>query len=87
MPRRDGRGPMGQGPATGRGLGPCGYARVSPRRRYSNRGLGFRRRPGFGPFGPGFCGYLDESKDRELLEEKRNLLREELAALEEYLED
>ena len=34
MPGGDGTGPMGQGPLTGRGLGPCG------------RGLGFRR--GFG---------------------------------------
>ena len=34
MPGQDRTGPMGQGPMTGRGLGPCG------------RGLGFRR--GFG---------------------------------------
>ena len=34
MPTRDGTGPLGQGPLTGRGLGPCGA------------GIGFRR--GFG---------------------------------------
>lgn len=34
MPQQDGTGPMGQGPMTGRGLGPC------------VRGFGFRR--GFG---------------------------------------
>jgi Family of unknown function (DUF5320) len=34
MPRQDKTGPLGQGPLTGRGLGPCG------------RGLGMRR--GFG---------------------------------------
>ena len=41
MPRYDRTGPIGQGPLTGRGLGPCG------------RGIAFRR--GFGSgFGRGF---------------------------------
>ena len=41
MPARDGTGPAGYGPMTGRGLGPCG------------RGMGFRRSLGRG-FGRGF---------------------------------
>lgn len=39
MPCRDGTGPMGQGPATGRGLGPCGR-RLSLER--GGRGFGWR---------------------------------------------
>ena len=35
MPWRDGTGPEGKGPLTGRGLGPCG--------RGFGRGMGFRR--------------------------------------------
>ena len=35
MPGFDGTGPMGYGPLTGRGLGPCGCGR--------GRGFGFRR--------------------------------------------
>jgi len=41
MPQNDGTGPMGQGPMTGRGLGPCA------------KGVGFRRGLGRG-FGRGF---------------------------------
>lgn len=92
MPRRDRTGPMGWGPRTGRGLGPCGYGRVSPRRRYSRRGFGggqgfgFRGRPGGRPFGGGY-GLYPEVDDRELLKEQRDLLREELAILEDYLKE
>lgn len=38
MPRRDGTGPMGMGPMTGRGAGNCaGYASNE----FANRGIGF----------------------------------------------
>ena len=84
MPRRDRTGPWGLGSRSGRGLGPCGSGRVSARTRYAGRGLGYR-----GRFcaRPGFWGPLEESEDRDWLREKRDFLREELAALEEYLED
>ena len=39
MPGQDRTGPMGQGPLTGRGLGPCGMGF----RRGCGRGFGFRR--------------------------------------------
>jgi hypothetical protein len=40
MPRRDATGPIGMGPGTGRGFGPCGLG-LGWRRRYSpRRGLG-----------------------------------------------
>ena len=38
MPRQDRTGPLGQGPMTGRGLGPCG----SGMRRGFGRGMGWR---------------------------------------------
>ena len=58
MPRKDGTGPMGVGPITGRGLGPCTGARPA---RYGvgfGTGLGRRllRRRGFaGGYGRGFA--------------------------------
>ncbi|MBS3779187.1 MAG: DUF5320 family protein [Desulfovermiculus sp.] len=42
MPRRDGTGPLGQGPKTGRGLGPCGGGNARP----SRPGTGLMRRAG-----------------------------------------
>lgn len=46
MPNRDGTGPRGNGPRTGRGLGPCGdgQARGLGRGRRNVRGLGLGRR-------------------------------------------
>jgi len=38
MPGQDGTGPQGQGPMTGRGLGPCGWGM----RRGFGRGFGWR---------------------------------------------
>lgn len=42
MPFRDGTGPLGQGPLTGRGLGPCGTGNYP--RRFARFGRGFRAR-------------------------------------------
>lgn len=49
MPFRDGTGPQGQGPMTGRGFGPCGDGRAFGRRFGFGRGggRGFRRGWGF----------------------------------------
>ena len=40
MPKSNGSGPLGQGPGTGRGLGPCG---CGARRAWGARGFGFRK--------------------------------------------
>ena len=37
MPKFDGRGPLGYGPATGRGIGSCQYGRGCGRRYYSRK--------------------------------------------------
>jgi len=63
MPGFDGTGPLGQGPGTGRGLGPCG-AGVRWFPRFWGRGFGFGRGRGFAfgrgrgfgrGWGRGFC--------------------------------
>lgn len=74
MSNRDGTGPMGQGPLTGRGLGPC------------TQGLGLRRgfRQGFGrgfrrclmPFGSQIQ-QVELSKD-----DQKKILQAELAEIE-----
>lgn len=54
MPARDGTGPSGLGPMTGRGMGYCvgynapGYANPMPGRGYRGRGFGFGFGRGFG---------------------------------------
>ncbi len=42
MPNKDGTGPLGQGPQTGRGLGPCGGGMRRGLGRGFGRGLGLR---------------------------------------------
>lgn len=86
MPRFDGTGPLGQGPMTGRGFGPCGF------------GLGWRRRFGFGRgMGRYLRGLTEEASERmrasfnwgwpETKKEQLNALKEYKKALQEELED
>lgn len=76
MPNRDGTGPMGQGPMTGRGSGNCG------------KGNGQRRGMGFGQ-GKGFQSRLASSTKEDLdaleksFEEKLVQVREAKKRLEE----
>jgi len=78
MPGFDGTGPMGSGPRTGRGFGPCGV-----------QGFGFGRRRGFGGMGRSlgrFFGWRQPSKDdqqRDLSAYKKDLEAE----LEEIKEE
>jgi hypothetical protein len=75
MPRRDGTGPMGMGPNTGRGLGACSGRNAV---RYSTGlglglGLGFACRRGFrGGFGSAFSEENDAAETRKdrLLQQK-----------------
>jgi len=53
MPNRNGTGPEGKGPRTGRGLGPCGEGQANATRgqgfgRSMARGMGARRRAELG---------------------------------------
>jgi hypothetical protein len=67
MPKLDGTGPMGQGPMTGRGLGPCGGGM---RRGCWGGGFGFRR-------------FISPKNELAALEDEEKMLEEELSALRE----
>lgn len=71
MPARDGTGPFGEGPLTGRGLGPCG------------RGVAFRR--GYGRrLSRRAFNQIDE---RQLLEEELSELEKEKESLKKRLDE
>jgi len=74
MPRFNGTGPLGLGPRTGWGLGPCGLG-LGWRRGY---GRGFGR---FWRFGP----QITKKEEKEVLEEEVEILEEELKAIKERL--
>ena len=74
MPRFDGMGPMGQGPMTGRGLGPCGG------------GMGYSRGYGRGlGRGFGFRRFFSQKEEVEDLKSYQEDLKAELKAIEEEL--
>ncbi len=74
MPGFNGAGPLGYGPRTGRGMGPCGA------------GMGWRRGwgRGIGRFF-GLRRYSSE-EEKEILSEQENYLKEELKAVQDRLE-
>lgn len=73
MPFRDGTGPQGAGPRTGRGLGPCGGGMAW--------GRGYGR--GFGWCCP--CPRLTKKEEAEALTSEAEILEEELKAVKERL--
>lgn len=81
MPRFDGTGPLGFGPGTGWGLGPCG-AGIAWR-----RGRGFGRRRFFG--WPGFYYPEKITKKEELgvLEDEAKVLQEELKEINKRISE
>ena len=70
MPRFDQTGPLGQGPMTGRGLGPCGG------------GMGFGR--GYGR-GFGCRRFYTQREESEILKDEAEALEQELKAVKERL--
>ncbi len=89
MPGRDGSGPMGAGPRTGRGMGFCqGYAGT----RGGRRGCGFGRGFGFGNgyglgAGRGGVQTAGRNMDEAYLKEYQNYLEEELRQVKMGLGD
>lgn len=71
MPKFNGTGPMGYGPGTGRGFGPCCSG--------SGFGKGFNR-----SYGYGFRNYSKQD-GKSIIEEDIKILKEELKAAEEEL--
>ena len=72
MPRFDGTGPMGFGPSTGWGMGPCGA------------GMGYGRGRGFGR-GFGLRRFLTKNEESEMLKDEVKDLEGELKAIQERL--
>lgn len=82
MPRRDGTGPIGAGPMTGRGLGWC--TGVNAGWYGAGFGLGRACRRGFGRwFGGG--GYVNTPK--EMLEMQKEMLQNSLNTINKQLQN
>lgn len=70
MPKFNGTGPMGQGPRTGRGLGPCWSG--------MRFGLGCG-----GGYGYGYRRFISPKNELAALEDEEKMLEEELAVIRE----
>jgi len=83
MPNNDGTGPLGQGPMTGRGLGPCGGGMRRGFGRGFGRGMGWR------------CwGYpyavpvtLTKTEEKKILEAELKEIEAEKAEIEKRLKE
>ncbi len=88
MPRRDGTGPKGAGPLTGRGLGLCSDAKATDS---FPANLGLRCRIGRGRgMGRGLgrgLGLFAQKPQKELLQQRRELLQNRLNELDEELKN
>lgn len=79
MPKRDGTGPMGQGPMTGRGLGNCNNS--------GKEKFGTGRGMGRG-LGRSLVNQKDSSKtEKELLTEQKAILQNQLETVDKQLEN
>ena len=79
MPFRDGTGPIGQGPMTGRGLGPCGGGMGY------GRGRGWRRWGYYPPVYPSIEPTAREEK--EMIQEEMSVLKEQIKILEDRFKE
>ena len=81
MPGRDGRGPQGEGPLSGRGLGPCGrgLARGKGFGRGLGRGLGLGRGFAFGWREP---VELSKGEQKKILEAHKEEIEKRLKELD-----
>lgn len=74
MPGFNGTGPLGYGPRTGRGMGPCGA------------GMGWRRGWGRGIDRFGFRRYAPQD-EKEILSQEEDYLKQELQAVQNRLKE
>ncbi len=81
MPRQNGTGPMGYGPGTGWGMGPCGGG-MGYGRRSGGRGLGWRRFWGYYP-----APNMTKKEETDILSEEAQILEEELKAVKSRLDE
>jgi hypothetical protein len=90
MPLRNGTGPLGEGPRTGRGLGLCGKSLVRDERsRRLGRGFGMGRCFGRGRFAGAAVEPIALSKEeqKKILEAEAVGLEAELNLIKEKLKD
>lgn len=97
MPNRDKTGPAGQGPLTGRGMGPCAGGTSAGMGAGMGRGMGRGRGlPAARSFSGGWCPcpYIGISSrkitpedEKAYLEEEKKALEEERKAIDERLEE
>jgi len=83
MPWRDGTGPRGEGPQTGRGLGPCRRGM----RRGAGRGFARRRYWADEPRAPIERVVLTKEEEKKILEEEKKALELELTVIGEKLKE
>ncbi len=88
MPRGDGTGPMGRGPMSGRGAGPCSLGNVAQSLVGLGLGLALRRRRGSGQWVDRFNN-IDQtaSTPKELLQEQKAVLQRRLEVIDRQLEN
>ncbi|MGI6173590.1 MAG: DUF5320 domain-containing protein [Christensenellales bacterium] len=90
MPRKDGTGPMGAGPMTGRGRGPCADGSVGYGAGYgAGYGFGMGRRRGCGRgFGRQFAPDFPQNdvSQKDLLTEQKRILEERLENINKRLD-
>lgn len=89
MPRCNRQGPLGQGPMTGRGLGPCGCAVTKGNYfsggRHMGEGYGMHIGRNFNRFS--YQPELTMEQQKELLSEKKAILENEIANLQKNLDE
>ena len=85
MPGKDGTGPTGTGPMTGRALGLCTDTDESKRGFFRGRGLGLGRGRGFGRRFA--TGQASPEKQKSLLQDQKAVLQDRLKAIDKQLED
>lgn len=86
MPGRNGTGPQGYGPMTGRGCGPCGSG-MAYRGHFHGRHKGARFGRGFGGAGYYMPANLSAEEQKELLNERKAFLESELGDLQKQLDE
>ncbi len=84
MPYKNGTGPMGQGPMTGRRMGPCAGGTRLMDGRGMGRGNGGRRGNGYG-MRRGFAAPVYAAPTKEMLQSEKAMLEAELKAIDEQL--
>ena len=99
MPGFDRTGPFGEGPMTGRGLGPCGRG-LGVRRGFGRgmgRGFGRGFRRGFGfrrsyvydyePVEPAFTQILTKEQEKTILDDEMKVLKEDMEAIKKRIKE